>query len=145
MRRRLFDEGNPDVASSLENLAILQVASASIRGAGILPLLHGYLHACAVGRALAHAIAESAAGAALTGLGNYPEAEKRSPTATPSCARTRTCRPLSAHSREQYLQTLHAQQRRAPGGPRRAPAGGTRSAQARAGLGCLHNVTEALP
>jgi tetratricopeptide (TPR) repeat protein len=77
MRRRLFGDTNPNVASSLENLAILQVAT------------HQYSDALASARSAVDiytsalsashwktAIAESAEGAALTGLGNYPEAEK---------------------------------------------------------------------
>ena len=77
MRRRLFGDANPNVASSLENLAILQVA------------MHRYPEALDSARSSAAiftsalsaehwktAIAESAEGAALTFLGNYDQAEK---------------------------------------------------------------------
>ena len=112
MRRRLFSADHPDVASSLENLAILQVAT------------HAYPEALTSARAAIDiysralspdhwktAIAESAAGAALTGLGNYAEAEKllnhsyailRKDTFAPAAFRTLT---------QQYLQTLHERQR----------------------------------
>lgn len=114
MRRRLFDDANPDVASSLENLAILQVAT------------HSYSDALQSARTavgiLTHAfsaddwrtaIAESAAGGALTGLGDYSEAEKllghsyailRKDPFAPPAFRTLT---------QQYLQTLHERDHRA--------------------------------
>ena len=119
MRQRLFEDGNPDIASSLENLAILQVAThqyadalTSARTAvGILTKAYSADH-------WRTAIAESAAGAALTGLGNYGEAEtllghsyailRKDPFA-PAAFRTLT---------QQYLQTLHEQEHR--GTPARA-------------------------
>ena len=119
MRQRLFGDGNPDIASSLENLAILQVAThqyadalTSARTAvGILTKAYSADH-------WRTAIAESAAGAALTGLGNYGEAEKllghsyailRKDPFAPVAFRTLT---------QQYLQTLHEHERR--GTPARA-------------------------
>jgi tetratricopeptide (TPR) repeat protein len=112
MRRRLFSADHPDVASSLENLAILQVAT------------HAYADALVSARSAIDiyskalspehwktAIAESAAGAAQTGLGNYAEAERllnhsyailRKDTFAPAAFRTLT---------QQYLQTLHERQR----------------------------------
>ena len=122
MRRRLFDEGNPDVASSLENLAILQVAMGQYPQA--LESARSSMDIFTRALSADHwrtAIAESAAGAALTGLGNYPEAEKR---LTHSYAILRKDPNVPAAFRsltQQYLQTLHAQQRRAPGGTRTAP------------------------
>jgi tetratricopeptide (TPR) repeat protein len=114
MRRRLFSDDHPDVASSLENLAILEVAT------------HRYSDALESARTaigiLTHAfsadhwrtaIAESAAGAALTGLGNYSEAQQllehsyailRKDPFAPAAFRTLT---------QRYLQALHERQHRA--------------------------------
>ena len=108
MRQRLFDDTHPDVASSLENLAILEVAThrypqaleSSRKAAAILTAAFSPTH-------WKTAIAESAEGAAQTGLGNYAEAEKlltrsyailRKDPSTPAAFRTLT---------EHYLQTLH--------------------------------------
>jgi tetratricopeptide (TPR) repeat protein len=78
MRRRLFGNAHPEVASSLQAVAILQVAT------------HKYPDALASARAAVDiftnalsashwrtAFAESVSGAALTGMGQYPEAEGR--------------------------------------------------------------------
>jgi tetratricopeptide (TPR) repeat protein len=76
MRRRLFGEAHPDVASSLENLAILQVATHRYSDALISARSAANIYTSAL--SASHwktAIAESAEGAALTGLGNYPDAE----------------------------------------------------------------------
>ena len=123
MRQRLFNDNNPDVASSLENLAILQVAT------------HHYPEALGSARTAMEiltqaysadhwrtAIAESAAGGALTGLGQYPEAGKlldhsyailRKDPFAPAAFRSLT---------QQYLQTLHDQQRRSPASPTAKPS-----------------------
>jgi tetratricopeptide (TPR) repeat protein len=76
MRRRLFGETNPNVASSLENLAILQVATHQFADALVSARSAAEIYTSAL--SATHwktAIAESAEGAALTGLGSYPEAE----------------------------------------------------------------------
>jgi tetratricopeptide (TPR) repeat protein len=78
MRRRLFGESHPEIASSLVHVAILQVAT------------HRYLDAArsaqtaediftksASATSWKTALAESVNGAALTGLGDYPGAEKQ--------------------------------------------------------------------
>ena len=131
MRQRLFDDKHPDVASSLENLAILQVAThqygpaleSSRKAASILTAAFSATH-------WKTAIAESAEGAAQTGLGNYAEAEKlltrsyailRKDPSTPAAFRTLT---------ERYLQTLHDQEHagRKPARaaqPTRSPAAAT--------------------
>jgi serine/threonine-protein kinase len=76
MRRRLFDENSPDVASSLSNMALLRIAE--VRFPEALELAQSAK--CIDTEALSAdhwrtAIAESAEGAALTGLGRYREAE----------------------------------------------------------------------
>ena len=128
MRQRLFDDKHPDVASSLENLAILQVAThqygpaleSSRKAAAILTAAFSATH-------WRTAIAESAEGAAQTGLGNYAEAEKlltrsyailRKDPSTPEAFRTLT---------ERYLQTLHEQERQG-----RKPARAAQAARAAA-------------
>jgi tetratricopeptide (TPR) repeat protein len=78
MRRRLFGNAHPEIASSLQGVAILEVAT------------HKYSDALASARAAVDmfttalsasnwrtAFAESVSGAALTGMGEYPEAEER--------------------------------------------------------------------
>ena len=123
MRRRLFGDANPNVASSFENLAILQVAT------------HRYPEALDSARSSAAiftsalsaehwktAIAESAEGAALTGLGEYDQAEKllvRSYGILSKDARV----PAAFRSLTRgYLDTLHRQQRRAQHAKRSTPA-----------------------
>jgi tetratricopeptide (TPR) repeat protein len=76
MRRRLFDEHHPDVGSSLMMLAILRVSEKKYPEA--LQLAQSAKNIYTAALSPDHwrtAIAESAAGAALTGLGRYPEAE----------------------------------------------------------------------
>ena len=115
MRHRLFSDDSPDVASSLDNLAILQVATHSYTDAlesartaiGILTHAFSADH-------WRTAIAESAAGGALTGLGNLPRgaeaarSQLRRPAQDPRFARA-AFRTLT----QQYLQTLHQRQHRA--------------------------------
>jgi tetratricopeptide (TPR) repeat protein len=78
MRRRLFDDKDPNVASSLMTIAVLQVAEGKYAQA-----LQSAQSAKAIDSAALSpdhwrtAIAESAEGAALTGLGRYSEAEAR--------------------------------------------------------------------
>lgn len=78
MRRRLYGEAHPEVASSLVHVAILQIAT------------HKYADALASARGAAQiwstslsatnwktALAKSVSGAALSGMGQYPEAERQ--------------------------------------------------------------------
>jgi tetratricopeptide (TPR) repeat protein len=76
MRLRLFDDHHPDVASSLMMLAILRVSEEKYSEA--LQLAQNAKSIYTVALSPDHwrtAIAESAEGAALSGLGRYPEAE----------------------------------------------------------------------
>ncbi len=78
MRRRLFDEHQPDLASSLMLTAILRDAEGKYGEA--LELAQSAKRIDTEALSADHwrtAIAESAEGAALTGLGRYPEAEIR--------------------------------------------------------------------
>ena len=120
MRRRLFGDTNPNVASSLENLAILQVATHQYSDA--LTSARSAVDIYTAALSASHwktAIAESAAGAALTGLGKYPEAEElllhsygilSKDVFAPAAFRSLT---------QNYLDTLHQKQRSS----RRAGAG----------------------
>lgn len=77
MRRRLLGENHLDVASSLTHLAILQVATHEFSAAQESARKAAEISASAL--SASHwrtAVAESAEGAALTGMGKYPEAEK---------------------------------------------------------------------
>jgi tetratricopeptide (TPR) repeat protein len=76
MRRRLFDEHQPDLASSLMTIALLRDAQG--RYSEALELAQNAKQIDTEALSADHwrtAIAESAQGAALTGLGRYPEAE----------------------------------------------------------------------
>jgi tetratricopeptide (TPR) repeat protein len=78
MRRRLFDAHHPEIASSLQALAILRVAEGRYQEAVPLALSAKSIETAAL--SADHwrtAVAESAEGAALTGLGRYSEAEAR--------------------------------------------------------------------
>ncbi|MGH3428927.1 MAG: tetratricopeptide repeat protein, partial [Mycobacteriales bacterium] len=111
MRRRLFKDNAPDVASSLENLAILQVAT------------HRYSEALGSARAaigiFTHAfsadnwrtaIAESAAGGALTGLGSYAEAQQLLDHSYAILRKDPWAQAAFRTLTQQYLQTLHEHQ-----------------------------------
>jgi tetratricopeptide (TPR) repeat protein len=112
MRRRLFGDTNPNVASSLENLAILQVATHQYSDA--LTSARSAVEIYTAALSASHwktAIAESAEGAALTGLGKYPEAEElllhsygilSKDVFAPAAFRSLT---------QNYLDTLHQKQR----------------------------------
>jgi tetratricopeptide (TPR) repeat protein len=114
MRRRLFGGNHPNVASSLENLAILQVATRHYSDALISARTAADIYTSAL--SASHwktAIAESAEGAALAGLGNYPEAERllvhsygilSNDVFVPAAFRSLT---------QHYLQELHRRRERA--------------------------------
>lgn len=123
MRRRLFGENHPDVASSLENLAILQVAQ------------HRYPQALVSARAAAAiftaalsashwktAIAESAQGAALTGLGDYQAAEPLLVRSYAILSKDSFVPGAFRALAQGYLQNLHEQQRLAQRAAHRAGA-----------------------
>jgi tetratricopeptide (TPR) repeat protein len=114
MRRRLFSDDHADVASSLENLAHLQVATHDYAGA-----LTSARSAVAIfTRAFSAehwrtAIAESAEGGALTGLGDYAEAEKHL-THSYAILKKDAFAPAAFRSlTQQYLQALHEREHHA--------------------------------
>jgi tetratricopeptide (TPR) repeat protein len=124
MRRRLFGDGQPDVASSLMMLAILRDAEGQFPEALELAQTAKGIYTKAL--SADHwrtAIAESAEGAALTGLGRYPEADSalthsyeilRQDNGAPFVYRTLTRR---------YVDELHKRERhRNPSAPATATA-----------------------
>jgi tetratricopeptide (TPR) repeat protein len=77
MRRRLFDESQPDVASSLTNTALLRAAEGKYSEAlEMAQQAKGIYTKTLSADHWRTAIAQSAEGTALTGLGRYPEAER---------------------------------------------------------------------
>jgi tetratricopeptide (TPR) repeat protein len=78
MRRRLFGQSHPDIASSLVNVAILQVATHHDAEALVAAHTAAEIFTATVSAtSWKTGLAESVGGAALTGMGNYPEAERR--------------------------------------------------------------------
>ena len=112
MRRRLFNDKSPEIASSLMMLAVLRVAEGKYPEAlELAQSARGIFTAALSAEHWRTAIAESIEGAALTGLGRYDEAEVRL---------THGCGLLSKNSgaewvyrslAQQYLDTLHRRER----------------------------------
>jgi tetratricopeptide (TPR) repeat protein len=112
MRRRLFGDSHPDVASSLENLAILQVAMH--RYSDALSSAHSAAEIYTSALSASHwktAIAESAEGAALTGLGNFPDAEKLLVRSYAILKKDEFVPATFRSLAQGYLQTLHERER----------------------------------
>jgi tetratricopeptide (TPR) repeat protein len=78
MRRRLFGQSHPEIASSLLHVGILQVAQHKYQDALVSARTAGQIYTAALSATnWKTAIAESINGAALTGIGEYTEAEQR--------------------------------------------------------------------
>jgi tetratricopeptide (TPR) repeat protein len=76
MRRRLFGEAHPEIASSLLAVAILQVATRNYPDALLSARAAKEMYGSALSASnWKTAVAQSVSGAALAGLGKYPEAE----------------------------------------------------------------------
>jgi tetratricopeptide (TPR) repeat protein len=114
MRRRLFGEKDPNVASSLMMLALLRDAEGKYPEALELAQRAKDIYVAAL--SADHwrtAIAETAEGAALTGLGRYAQAEARL-THSIGILNKNTGAPLVYRTlAQQYLDTLHRRERRA--------------------------------
>jgi tetratricopeptide (TPR) repeat protein len=123
MRRRLFNDKQPDVASSQMMLAILKVAQG--RYAEAVQLAQHARDTYTTELSADHwrtAIAESAEGAALTGLDRYPDAEARL-THSLSILNKSGGAPLIYRTLAQrYLDTLHRQEQHAGGAAARLAA-----------------------
>jgi tetratricopeptide (TPR) repeat protein len=114
MRRRLFGSTNPNVASSLENLAILQVATHQYADA--LASAHAAADIYTSALSASHwktAIAESAEGAALSGLGNYAESETLLLHSYGILSKDADAPAAFRSLTQNYLNTLHQKQRNA--------------------------------
>ena len=114
MRRRLFDDRQPDVASSLIAIAILQNAQGKYPEAlEEAQNAKGIYSAALSPDHWRTALAECAEGAALTGLGRYPEAEAL--LAHSYGILTKDGRPPLVFRvlAKRYLETLHRRERRA--------------------------------
>ena len=77
MRRRLFGQSHPEIASSLLHVGILQVATGKYRDALVSSRTAAEIYTAALSASnWKTALAESINGAALTGIGQYQEAEQ---------------------------------------------------------------------
>jgi serine/threonine-protein kinase len=77
MRRRLFGEAHPEIAGSLTNVAILQVATEKYVDALLSARVAKEMYTSALSASnWKTAVAQSVNGAALAGVHMYPEAEK---------------------------------------------------------------------
>ena len=113
MRRRLFDERQPDVASSLTALAILEVAEGRYPEAlGTAQSAKGIYSGALSADHWRTALAESAEGAALTGLGRYPEAELRLTHGNGVLSKEGGLPLIYRTLAQGYLDTLHRAERR---------------------------------
>ena len=145
MRRRLFSDSSPDVASSLENLAILQVATHRYSDAlGSARTAMGiFTHAFSADN-WRTAIAESAAGGALTGLGSYAEAEKLLGHSSAILRKDPFAQAAFRTLTQHYLQALHEQEHRSASRARRRAAPAARLAAGHGRFSApvvhLHNV-----
>jgi tetratricopeptide (TPR) repeat protein len=123
MRRRLVDDSHPDVATSLMHLAILQVAQrkyddavgSSRRAVEILSSALSATH-------WKTAVAESAEGAALTGLGRYSEAEPLLAHSLGILGKDTGAPPEYHRLAQRYLDTLHVRTGTAAGVSRTSSA-----------------------
>jgi tetratricopeptide (TPR) repeat protein len=78
MRQRLFGQSHPEVASSLVHVAILQVAQRKYADALVSARGAAQIYSASLSATnWKTALAESVGGAALGGMGQYPEAERR--------------------------------------------------------------------
>ncbi|MGA2397639.1 MAG: toll/interleukin-1 receptor domain-containing protein [Steroidobacteraceae bacterium] len=118
MRRRLFDEHHPDVASSLMMLAILRVSEEKYSDALQLAQSAKSIYTAALSPDhWRTAIAESAAGAALTGLGRYPEAETELTHSYGVLSKSGGAPLVYRTLTQRYLDVLHRRESHAGGAP----------------------------
>lgn len=78
MRRRIFGQSHPEIASSLLHVGILQIATHKYKDALASSRTAADIYAAALSASnWKTALAESINGAALAGIGEYQEAERR--------------------------------------------------------------------
>jgi len=113
MRRRLFGNDHPDVASSLTHLAILQVETHRYREALESAVAATELSTKAF--SATHwrtAVAQSAQGAARAGLGEYPEAERLLTSSYKTLSGDLGALPTYRNRARGYLEDLYRRWRR---------------------------------
>jgi tetratricopeptide (TPR) repeat protein len=116
MRRRLFDDRQPDVASSLVTLAFLRIAQGQYSEA--LELSQSGKSIDTAAFSADHwrtAIAESAEGAALTGLSRYSEAQARLTHCYAILSQETGAPRIYRSLAKGYLDTLHQRERHGGG------------------------------
>jgi tetratricopeptide (TPR) repeat protein len=114
MRRRLFGDQQPDIASSQIALAMLQIAEGKYSEAlEMAQSAKGIYTAALSADHWRTALAESAEGAALTGLGNYPEAEARLTHGYAILSKESGVPLVYRTLAQRYTDTLHRRERRA--------------------------------
>lgn len=112
MRSRLFDDRQPDIASSLIALAILEIAEGKYPEAlERAQSAKGIYTAALSADHWRTALAESAEGAALTGLGRYPEAEPRLAHGYGILSKEGGLPLIYRSLAQRYLDTLHRRER----------------------------------
>jgi tetratricopeptide (TPR) repeat protein len=123
MRRRLFDEHHPDVGSSLMMLAILRVSEQKYSEAlQLAQNAKGIYTAALSPDHWRTAIAESAAGAALTGLGRYPEAEAELAHSYGILSKDGSAPLVYRTVTQRYIDVLHRREHQPGGAPSRTAA-----------------------
>jgi tetratricopeptide (TPR) repeat protein len=114
MRRRLFDDRQPDIASSLIALAILQNAEGKYPEALESAQSAKSIYTAALSADhWRSALAESVEGAALTGLGRYPEAEIRLGHGYEILSKEGGLPLIYRTLAQRYVDALHRRERRA--------------------------------
>ncbi len=114
MRRRLFGDQQPDIASSQTALAMLQIAEGKFPEALEMARSAKVIYTAAL--SADHwrtALAESVEGAALTGLGRYPEAEARLTHGYVILSKEGGSPLVYRTLAQRYMDTLHRRERRA--------------------------------
>jgi hypothetical protein len=114
MRRRLLGEKHPDVASSLVTLAHLDVAERKYADAVDAARSAAQIYTAAL--SATHwrtAFAESAEGAALSGMGRYGDAEPLLTRSNAILSKASDAPPIARQLAERYLDLLHRHARAA--------------------------------
>ena len=112
MRRRLFKDKTPEIASSLMALAALRVAEGKYPEAlELAQNARGIFTAALSADHWRTAIAESIEGAALTGLARYPEAETRLTHGYGILSKNSGAELVYRSLAQHYLDTLHRRER----------------------------------
>jgi len=108
MRRRLFDQNHPEIASSLESVAILQVATHKYQEALQSSRMAAQISTAAFSASnWKTAVAEAANGAALSGLGEYAQAEQQLVHAYGILSKDEAAFPTYRTLARGYLQDLY--------------------------------------